>query len=57
MNKVDLYDAVRKNTKFDNAQLIIVPLIEKTVKDDSGHWLLFAIDILKNIIYLFDPCN
>ena len=27
------------------------------MKDDSGHWLLFAVDLKNDTIYLFDPCN
>ena len=57
MNKADLYDAVRRNKKFDNAQFLIIPLIEKTLKNDSGHWLLFVVDLVKDKIYLLDPCN
>jgi hypothetical protein len=45
MGKLDLYQAVRRARKFDNARLIIIPVIEKKVKNDSGHWLLFAIDL------------
>ena len=47
MDKEDLYDAVRRNSQFENAQFIIIPLIEKTVKNDSGHWLIFVIDFAK----------
>jgi Ulp1 protease family, C-terminal catalytic domain len=57
MGTRDLYQAIRRARKFDNAQLILVPLIEKKVKNDSGHWLLFAIDLRNDTIYLFDPCN
>jgi hypothetical protein len=45
MGKLDIYQAVRRARKFDNARLIIIPIIEKNVKNDSGHWLLFAIDL------------
>jgi Ulp1 family protease len=57
MGKWDLYQAIRRARKFDNARLILIPLIEKKVKNDSGHWLLFVIDLEKDNIYLFDPCN
>jgi hypothetical protein len=57
MNKRDFYQAIRRARNFDNAQLIIVPLIEKNVKNDSGHWLLFAIDLKNLKIYMFNPCN
>lgn len=57
MGKRDLYQAIRRARKFDNAHLILVPLIEKKVKNDSGHWLLFAIDLKNDKIYMFDPCN
>jgi hypothetical protein len=57
MNKWDLYQAIRRARKFDNAQLILVPLIEKKMRNDSGHWLLFAIDLKNDKIYMYDPCN
>jgi hypothetical protein len=57
MGKLDLYQAVRRARKFDNARLIIIPIIEKKVKNDSGHWLLFAIDLSNDTVYLFDPCG
>jgi len=57
MGMWDLYQAIRRARTFDNAHLVIVPLVEKKMKDDSGHWLLFAIDLNNDKIYLFDPCN
>jgi hypothetical protein len=57
MSRCDLYQAIHRARKFDNAQLILVPLIDNKVKNDSGNWLLFAIDLKNSKIYMFDPCN
>ena len=37
--------------------IILIPFIEKRVKKDSGHWLLFEIDSRNDTIYLFDPAT
>ena len=59
MTKGSLYDVIRSNNDFSNASVIVFAF-----GDDGdycmsweGHWLIFAVDLVNNMIYCYCSVN
>ena len=59
MNKGSLYDVIRSNNDFRNASVIVFAFGDdgEYCRSLEGHWLIFAVDLVKKVVYCYCSVN